>query len=141
MTAHIQHLPAGIKQKALSPPPALQPARHPLCKESVQKLLCQKKGPLSPPPNQPNFLLCHPKSRADTTTGILRSVALPKVQVVTSEHAMGHQETSTCRLSPHSHQAITSDHPSISEVSRGCWEQCLEKGPKGNIDQSGQATR
>lgn len=77
-------------ERSPSPPPALQPTRHPLCKESVQNLLCQEKGlpalplPFFFPPNPPSFLPCNPKSRADATMGFLRSAALPRIRAVNS---------------------------------------------------------
>lgn len=126
MTAPIQHLPAGVEQKAPSPPPALNLHATPST-ESVQNLFCQDKGT---PPNQPNCLSCHLKSRAAATMGFLRSVVLPRAHVLTPEHTTDHMEPFTTGLSPHSHQPlllITPPAPKSPEAVLGdAWRKVLK---------------
>lgn len=132
----------GSSRKPCHLPWHYNPHATPFARSQCRTSFAGRKDPFLPSnlPNQPSFLPRHPKSRADATMGFLRSVALPRVHVLTPEHTTGHQELSAGRLSPRSIRPSLLITPSISEVSRGCSGWCLEKGPKGNTDQSGQAT-
>lgn len=119
MTTHIQHLPVGVEQKALSPTlSALQPTYLSLCKAKGQ--------PTPSPPHQTNpvsFLAT--VSQADVTMGFLRSAAFPRAH--RGPPGAVHRQavstfTSGLRFSSRLH--LTSPRA----VLGGAW------GPKGNTE-------